>query len=148
MGAAQVRVAWSKTAARYGLRSSPRPHQPHRLCRGCLPQWPRLNRPRCMHATYIQNLCQPPQPSPPRRHSTIPSMTQVHISDTDPREHYRCAVAFLALALVAAVATGAAVALTWDRPQLPLALLALIYAMFTGLLATERAADHLAAARP
>lgn len=75
-------------------------------------------------------------------------MTQVHTSTADPREHYRCAVAFLALALAAAVATGAAVALTWDRPQLPLALLALIYVMFTGLLATERAADHLAAARP
>lgn len=75
-------------------------------------------------------------------------MTQVHTSTADPRGHYRCAVALLAAALAAAVVAGAAVALTWGRPQLPLAMIAVVYALFTGLVAIERAADHLAAARP
>ena len=75
-------------------------------------------------------------------------MTQVHTSDTGPRDHYRRAAVLLALALVAAVAAGAAVALTWGRSQLPIAMIAVAYAMVTCLIAAERAADHLAAARP
>ena len=75
-------------------------------------------------------------------------MTQDHTYDAGPRDHYRRAVALLAAALAAAVVAAAAVALTWGRPQLPLAMIALVYALFTGLVAIERAADHLAAARP
>lgn len=75
-------------------------------------------------------------------------MTQVHTSTTGPRAHYRRATMLLAFALAAAVATGAAVALTWDRPQWTLALLGVVYAFVAVLFAIERAAGHLAAARP
>lgn len=75
-------------------------------------------------------------------------MTQDHTYDAGPRDHYRRAVALLAAALAAAVVAGAAVALSWDRPQLPIAMIAVVYAMVTCLIAAERAADHLAAARP
>lgn len=75
-------------------------------------------------------------------------MTQVHTSTTGPRAHYRRTTMLLAFALAAAVAAGTAVALTWQRPQWTLALLALVYAFVAGLFAVERAAGHLAAARP
>lgn len=74
-------------------------------------------------------------------------MIQVHTSTTVPREHYRRATMLLAIALAAAVAAGTAVALTWDRPQWTLALLALVYAVVTAMIAIEHAAGHLAAAR-
>lgn len=75
-------------------------------------------------------------------------MPKDHAHDAGPRDHYRRAVVLLAAALAAAVAAGTAVALTWDRPQWTLALLGVVYAFVAGLFAIERAAGHLAAARP
>lgn len=75
-------------------------------------------------------------------------MTQDHTHDAGPREHYRRAAACLALALAGAACAGVALAVTWQRPQLYIALLGVVYAFVTGLFAVERAAGHLAAARP
>lgn len=75
-------------------------------------------------------------------------MTQTHAHVTDPRAHYCRAAVYLALACAGAVAAGVAVAVTWQRPQMSLAMLAVVYAFVAGLFAAERAAAHLAAARP
>ena len=71
-----------------------------------------------------------------------------HTHDAGPRDHYRRAAACLALAFVGAVAVGVALAVTWQRPQFYIALLGVVYAFVVGLFAVERAAGHLAAARP
>lgn len=70
-----------------------------------------------------------------------------HRRQSTRRDHLAHAACYLAVAFAAALCSGVAVALTWGKPQLPLAAMSIIYALIAALMSTERAAVHLACAR-
>ena len=82
--------------------------------------------------------------------SATSATTLVTMSSVDSRTPRRCVVlatVYIALAVAAALCSGAAVALTLGTSKFLLAVMSVIYAMVAALLATERAAALLAGAR-